>query len=355
MNNQKRLRDFGVNIGELPTGLKNAITDVPGVRVAHVTLNEGSVKTGVTAILPHTGNIFQEKLLAAVHVINGFGKSIGTVQIEELGTLETPILLTNTLSVGTVADALVRYMMEQNPEIGSTTGTVNPIVCECNDMYLNDIRGLHVKTEHVFEALANVSEEFSEGGVGAGTGMSCYGLKGGIGSASRVVTFDEKDYTVGVLVMSNFGRPGDLLIDGVAVQRQTAALTSAQTTAQHTSCDDQRDKGSIIMIVATDLPLTERQLKRIARRTEVGLVRTGSYVGHGSGDIALAFSTAHRIPHEGAGVLIPLSMLAEDRLDLVFRAVAEATEEAILNSLVTAETTVGRDGNRRESLRTFWP
>jgi len=191
--NNKKIRDYGIIIGSIPTGKNNSITDVKGVKVGHKTLNNGNIKTGVTAVVPHEGNIFKEKLIAACHVINGFGKSTGLVQIEELGTLETPIILTNTLSVGTAHEALVRYMLENNDDIGDTTGTVNPVICECNDGEINDIRGLHVKKEDVFDAIKSADVEFEEGNVGAGTGMICYDLKGGIGSSSRVIELDDKN------------------------------------------------------------------------------------------------------------------------------------------------------------------
>ena len=348
-NKKKRLRDYEITIGSLQPGPRNAITDVPGVRVGHVTLDDGPVKTGVTAILPHGDNLFREKVLASSHVINGFGKSTGLVQLEELGTIETPILLTNTLSVGTVSEALVRHKLARNPEIGVTTGTVNPLVLECNDGYLNDIRGLHVRAEHVFAAIENAYEDVAEGAVGAGTGMSCYQLKGGIGTASRVIRIAEKDYTVGVLILSNFGLLPDLRIDGQPTGRQIVEHRERAAQAQTLP---EPDKGSIILIVATDLPVSERQLKRLAKRTEVGLVRTGSYIGNGSGDIAVSFSTAQRIQHEGVAVH-PLHMLDDSHLDPAFRAVAESTEEAILNSMIAASTTVGRDGHGRESLRDY--
>ena len=211
-------KESGLKIGRGTPGPRNLITDVPGVTVGHVTIRDGAdVNTGVTAILPHQGNIFQDKVMAASAVINGFGKSMGLVQVEELGTIETPIIMTNTLSIGTAATGLIKYMLQQNEDIGVKTGTVNPLVCECNDGRLNDIRGLHVKEEHVFEAIANCSEDFEEGVVGSGTGMCCLGLKGGIGSASRIVPVDGKDYTVGALVMSNFGGAGNLISGFVGV------------------------------------------------------------------------------------------------------------------------------------------
>ena len=224
-------------------GAKNLITDVKGVRVGHFsTINDGDIHTGVTAVLPHGGNLFKDKVMAAVSVINGFGKSIGLIQIEELGTIETPIMLTNTLSTGTVSEALTRVMLEQNQDIGIETGTVNCVVTECNDGALNDIRGMYVKEKHVREALANASENFAEGSVGAGTGMICLGLKGGIGSASRMLQIDGQSYTIGALVMSNFGAAGNLVIGGR--HYDTGKYMPAGSL----------DRGSIIIILGTDYP-----------------------------------------------------------------------------------------------------
>ena len=348
MKEQKRLRDYGITIGRLPTGEKNSITDVPGVKVGHVTLDDGKIKTGVTAVIPHERDLFHEKLLAASHVINGFGKSVGTIQINELGTIETPILLTNTLSVGTVLDATVDYMLENNEDIGDTTGTVNAVVCECNDgEYLNDIRGKYVKKEHVFEAIKNADTEFEEGGVGAGTGMSCYKLKGGIGTASRQVSLKDKIYNVGVLILSNHGEKQDLLIDGKQVGKAIGDIDN---------CDSiEGDKGSIITVIATDLPLTSRQLKRVAKRAVMGIARTGSHMGHWSGEVVIAFSTANIIPHYEKDSLIEIKMLNPSKIDeIIFRAVVESTEEAILNSIVTAKTTVGKNGNFRKGLKEYF-
>lgn len=330
----------GIRIGRLPQGKRNLITDVPGVTVGHVTLRDGGdINTGVTAILPHGGNLFLDKVMGASVVLNGFGKTIGLVQVEELGTIETPIVLTNTLSVGTAATGLVRYMLEQNPEIGLTTGTVNPLVCECNDGRLNDIRGLHVKEHHVFEAIANAAEDFEEGAVGAGTGMCCSGFKGGIGSASRTVTLDGTEYTVGALVMSNFGGMRDLVVAGRNVGAEIADAI------------EERDRGSIIMILATDLPLNERQLRRLCRRAGVGLARTGSYMGNGSGDIAIAFTTANRVPHYSDCAVLDRKMLHDDSIDVVFRAAAESVEEAIISSMYHAPTFTGRAGTVKLGLR----
>ena len=332
---------MGVSIrfDDIPKGKRNLITDVPGVLVGHKTRSQGDVQTGVTAILPHGGNLFQEKVPAAVHVINGFGKTAGSIQIEELGTLETPILLTNTLSVGDVSSAVVRYMLEQNPDIGLTTGTVNPFVLECNDGELNDIRGQHVKEEDVREALENASVDFEEGAVGAGRGMVCCQMKGGIGSSSRVLVFSGREYHVGALVLSNFGSLRDLVIAGKHVGPSLAA-----------SMDMEEDKGSIIVILATDIPMSERQLKRICKRASVGISRTGGHIGNGSGEIAAAFSTAYRIPHYEKEDILPVAMLAEKNMNQVFRAVISAVEEAVISSMLHAEPVTGRSGNFRDSL-----
>ena len=336
-------KESGIKIGRGTPGARNLITDVPSVKVGHVTIRDGAdVNTGVTAILPHEGNLFQEKVMASSCVINGFGKTMGLVQVEELGTIETPIIMTNTLSIGTAANALIKYMLQQNEDIGVKTGTVNPLVCECNDGVLNDIRGLHVKEEHVFEALANCSEEFEEGVVGSGTGMCCLGLKGGIGSASRIVKLDDKEYTVGALVMSKFGGAGRLLIEGRHMGQEIKDKLEAQ-----------QDKGSIIMLIATDIPLTERQLKRVARRAGVGLARTGSYYGNGSGDIAIAFTTANRVPHYSKTAVMDIKMISDNKIDPVFDMAAEAVEEAIISSLYHAETTTGRAGKVKYGLRDF--
>jgi len=343
MHKQKRIRDYGVQIGRMETGVNNAITDVPGVRVGHSTLSKGEMQTGVTAIIPHQGNLFREKLIASSHVINGFGKTIGTIQISELGTLETPIILTNTLNVGIAADTLIDYMLDQNPEIGRTTGTVNPVVAECNDMFLNDVRAKFVKREHVLEALSSASSKFMEGAVGAGTGMLCYSLKGGIGSSSRVIELEVGTYTMGVLVLTNFGILSDLQINNKPVGKKIKdALTHSYK---------EEDKGSIIIIVATDLPVSERQLNRIIKRSVTGLSRTGSIITNGSGEIVIGFSTATKIPHEKPKGCLSIPTIHDEDIDVAFRAIGEATEEAVLNSLITADGIIGRDGNRRPALK----
>lgn len=331
-------------VGRGKRGQKNLITDVAGVSVGHVTLRDsGSMCTGVTAVLPHGGDLFHDKIMAASCVLNGYGKTTGLVQVDELGSIETPMILTNTLSVGTAATAVVKYMMEQNPDIGREAGTVNPVVCECNDGSLNDIRALCVKEEHVLEAIEGCTADFAEGAVGAGTGMCCLGFKGGIGSASRLVMLDGRDYTIGALVLANFGSAGRLMIDGRQVGREIQGKMA-----------ESPDKGSIIMILATDIPLSERQLKRVARRAGVGLSRTGSYMGNGSGDIAIAFTTANRIPHNSPTAILPFSMLSDDRLDPVFDMAAEAVEESIISALWHAETTEGRDGRVMRGFKEVW-
>ncbi|MEF9992178.1 MAG: P1 family peptidase [Romboutsia sp.] len=332
-------KKYNLKLGSIKRGNLNLITDVEGVKVGHKTLNEGNIKTGVTAILPHGKNTFKEKVMASTCVINGFGKSVGLIQIEELGTLETPIILTNTLSLGTCTTALVKYMLSNNDDIGKTTSTVNPVVMECNDGYLNDIRGLHVKEEHVFEAIKKSSDKFEEGSVGAGCGMSAYELKGGVGSSSRVVELDNKEYVVGSLVLSNCGLKKDLILDGVHIG---AKIENSE--------ENKLEKGSIIIVIATDIPLSERQLKRVCKRASVSLSRTGSYLGNGSGDIAIGFTTANKIPHYNEKDILKLSFIHENKIDIVFRAVVESVEESIISSMLSSESTVGRDGNKRESL-----
>lgn len=337
------IENFNIKIGEFPSGKNNLITDVEGIKVGHTTLDEEKIKTGVTALIPHGGNIFREKLMCSSYVINGFGKSCGLVQIDELGTLETPIILTNTLSVGTASTALIRYMLENNEDIGKTTGTVNPVICECNDGFLNDIRGLHVKEEHIFQAIENARIKFQEGNVGAGTGMSCYQLKGGIGSASRVIKLDDDEYTIGTLVLSNCGLKKDLMVDGKKIGEKIVSLES----------EDELEKGSIIIIVATNIPLSERQLKRISKRVPVSLARTGSHIGNGSGDIVITFTTANKVNHYEEKDIVNMKMINENKIDTIFRAAIETVEESILSSLLHSTATTGRDRNTRESLNKY--
>jgi L-aminopeptidase/D-esterase len=332
---------YSVNIGKGTRGPNNTITDVEGVRVGHYTLSEDHIQTGITAILPHGDNLFKEKLTAATYVMNGFGKSIGLMQIDELGTIETPILMTNTLSVGRVTTGLVRYMLEQNEDIGVSAGSVNPVVCECNDGYINAIRELPIKEEDVFKAIENCAVDFEQGAVGAGTGMMTFGLKGGIGSSSRLVEFGDKTYTVGVLVLSNFGNLSTLQIEG----HKIGDLIMYEI--------EHEEKGSMIAVLATDLPLSERQLKRTLKRIPAGMARTGAHFGNGSGDVFFGFSTARRINYRETDDIISIQIINENRIDRVFDAVIEATEEAILNSMFYAQTTVGREGRCVKSITEY--
>lgn len=334
-------KSCGFTLGRMDRGERDLITDVPGVTVGHFTIHENDVHTGVTVLLPHQGDIFHDKCQAAAHVINGFGKSSGLVQVAELGTLETPMVFTNTLSVGTAWDALAHYMIERNGDIGLTTGTVNPVVFECNDSHLNDIRGFHIKKEHIDAAFAAAGETFDEGDVGAGAGMSCYSMKGGIGSASRTFKLYGNRYTVGALLLTNFGSMRDLMIGGERVGEKLFAKKQEKA---------ERDRGSVISVIATDAPLDSRQLLRAAKRVQSGLARTGSISGNGSGEIALAFSTSLRVPHEGKGAPVPSAMLYEDDMDHVFRAVVECVEESVISSLMHARRVTGRAGHVRESM-----
>ena len=336
--------------GNLKKGPLDLITDVPGVKVGHVTLSEGPVQTGVTAVIPGEGSAFRSKFPAAVHVINGFGKSAGLMQVEELGTLETPVLLTNTLSVAACLDGLVTWMLKDHPEIGTTAGTVNGVVTECNDGFLNDIRGRHVKPEHALQALEQAGTVFAEGAVGAGRGMKCYGWKGGIGSASRIVTFDGKDYTVGALLLTNFGRKQQLTVCGKHIGEEQIPAESPEGVCAESESAEERDSGSCIILLATDLPLSSRQLKRCTHRAQNGLARTGAQTGGGSGEVVLMFSAANRIPHDSERDFLNTVILQEDRLDTVFTAVADVVEESLVSSLMHAETVTGREGHCLESL-----
>lgn len=335
-------KNSGINIGSIKKGKRNLITDVDGVKVGHVTLNDGIIKTGVTAILPHEGNLFKEKVMASSCIINGFGKTAGLIQVEELGTIETPIIMTNTLSVGTATEGLIRYMLSENDDIGTTTGTVNCLVTECNDGKLNDIRGLHVKEEHVLQAIKNAQSDFEEGAVGSGTGMVCFGLKGGIGSSSRVIELDNKEYTIGALVMSNFGSKKNLTINGDKIGERIVEKEN-----------NDKDQGSIIIIIATDIPLSERQLKRVSKRATVALSRTGSYLGNGSGDICISFTTANKIKHYSDTKIVNIKMIDENAIEEVFKAVADAVEESIISSMYHAKTTTGMNNITIKSLREY--
>ena len=343
----KYIRDFGFSIGKLPLGPRNSITDVAGVTVGHATIDNEQCHTGVTVIMPGQDNLFTNKLTAACHVHNGFGKTCGLMQIQELGTLETPIALTNTLNVGLVHDALIEYTLNRCAKEEVPIRSVNPVVGECNDGKLSNISLRPVNKEHVFSAIDSASEDFLQGSVGAGTGTICYGLKGGIGSSSRVFKIEGTVYTIGVLVQSNFGATEDLMIDGNSIGKTLLPHLESKKIAP-----TKVDAGSIMMILATDLPVSARQLGRIIRRCGVGLARTGSYIGHGSGEVMIGFTTANPVPRD-APALLSQTVLREDLLDIPFRAAAEATEEAVLNSMTTAETTVGYCGDKIWSIGEF--
>lgn len=341
---QMRAADYGLRVGALPSGLRNKITDVPGVLVGHCTVDTPDHKTGVTVVLPGPENPFTHKLPAAVCAYNGFGKTAGLIQLQELGTLETPIALTNTLNVGLVSDALVEYMITRCETEGVILQSVNPVVAECNDATLNHIRERAVGREHVFSALASAAQDYTEGCVGAGTGTICHGLKGGIGSASRILEFDGKTYTMGVLVQSNHGILKDLTVGG----RNIGAALDEQLKSRRA------DQGSIIAVLATDLPLDARQLGRVARRVSVGLARLGSYIGHGSGEVFLAFSTANSFDVRAENAIRMNRAFHEERIDVPFRAAAECAEEAVLNSMLTARTTTGYQGRTATALLDLW-
>ena len=335
------------HIGTSPTGALGTIADVPGVTVGHCTLADGPIQTGVTVVRAHRDDPYRHKVPAAASVINGFGKSIGLVQVEELGVLETPIALTNTFGVAAVAQAQIRAALASNPQIGREWPTVNPLVFECNDGYLNDIQALAIEESHYMQALDAAAVEFERGSVGAGRGMSCFDLKGGIGSASRVANVAGRDFTVGALVLANFGRLPMLTIDGTPLGRELHRRKQSTTPAKP-------EQGSIIMIVATDAPLDSRQLKRLSMRAAAGLARTGSVYGHGSGDIALAFSTAWTVPHESDFIATP-PLLGDARLDPLFHACADSVEQAIVDALWSATSVTGRDAHTRLSLREAAP
>ena len=339
-------------VGILPSGPLNAITDVAGTAVGHITLDQGDVQTGVTVLLPNSGNLFLQKVPAGLDVINGFGKSVGLMQVQELGVLESPIALVNTFSVSVASTALIVDAMADNQELGRSLPTLNPLVLECNDGWLNDARSMSLQASHVLDALTSArsvqgSQLFLQGSVGAGRGMSCHGLKGGIGTASRRLLFQGRPYTLGALVLANQGRPNALTLLGQRIGQPLQALVAKRMAGM---AESGPERGSIIMVLATDAPLDARQLKRVARRAGAGLARTGSDYGHGSGDIALAFSTAYRIPQLATDPMPATTMLHESAMDLFFQAAAEATEQAIIRALFSATTVKGRDGNCRFSI-----
>ena len=342
-----RISDYGVQVGAMARGARNKITDVPGVRVGHATIHDERHHTGVTVILPCEDNMFKNKLTAASFVLNGFGKSQGLVQVDELGTLETPIALTNTLNVGKVHDALVSYMAARCEEDRVPMASINPVVGECNDASLNAIVDRPVTAAHVMQAIESAGEDFEEGCVGAGAGTVCHGLKGGIGSASRILEIAGGCYTLGVLVQSNYGTLEELHVLERPLGREILEKRR-QAAAQ-----EPQDRGSIMMVVATDLPVCDRQLRRILKRCAVGLARNGSYFGHGSGDVMIGFTTANRMPHGGMHRVLAHSVITEHSLEMAFRAAAEATQEAVLNSMTAAVETTGLDGRVYESITKY--
>ncbi|ARL92077.1 P1 family peptidase [Burkholderia pseudomallei] len=411
--------DAAPHVGALPAGPLRSIADVAGVTVGHATLDARGVQTGVSVVRPHAGDVYRDKVPAAAAVINGFGKSVGLVQVDELGVLETPLALTNTFGVGALAQAQIRAAIDANPQIGRAWPSVNPLVFECNDGYLNDLHAFAVTPAHYAQALADARRAFARGAVGAGRGMSCFDLKGGIGSASRVVRAAGEAWTVGALVLANFGRLPMLTIAGVPVGRMIAERDAggAPGAGGGQGADGARvdvaaagargargdgphgtygtygahgrenagtgggaagglaprrgrdagasspgaapdaappEQGSIIMLVATDAPLSSRQLKRVALRAAVGLARTGSVYGHGSGDIALAFSTAYTVPHDAERVSLP-ALVADAALDPLFAAAADSVEQAIVDALWRATRVTGRDGHTRRALRDAAP
>ena len=339
------LRDLGITIGRLPTGKTGTLTDVPGVAVGHTSLIEGDdIRTGVTAIIPHSGNLFYEKVHAAAVTINGFGKAIGFPQINELGTIETPILLTNTLNVGKVSDALIEWVIGNYSIPDREIRSINPVVAECNDSYLNDIQARAVEKEHVFNALNSASAgAVEEGVVGAGVGMSAFEFKSGIGSASRIIVLDAEEYTLGVLSLPNFGRREELMIDGVPVGRVLRDYEREQAPP---------DAGSIVVVIGTDIPLSHRQLVRLAKRAAFGIARTGGMCHNGSGEFAIAFSTANKVPEVKGRVFLDERRLndAHSLINDLFQATIEATEESILSALFSGRSLVGRSGHRRVAL-----
>lgn len=330
-----RIRELGVSPGVMKPGPLNAITDVKGVRVGHRTIIEDdSIRTGVTAILPHPRNLFQEKVPAAVHVGNGFGKAAGFLQVQELGNIDTPIVLTNTLSVGRAIEGIVQWTLKQPGNENVTS--VNAIVGETNDGYLNDIRAMRVTVDDVIAAIESAKDgPVEEGSVGAGTGTRCFGYKGGIGTASRVLSKNDGGYTVGALVQSNYG--GNLMIDGVRVGE---LLKSTHDSGG----------GSCMIVIATDAPLSSRNLRRLAARGPLGLARTGSVMANGSGDFVIAFSTVNLIPHAPNDRVLRVDELSNEAMTPLFQAAVEAVEEAVYNSLTKATTTTGQNGRTVEAI-----
>jgi D-aminopeptidase len=338
---RSRLRELGYAVGRFPTGALNGLVDVPGVLVGHRTLVEGDrLRTGVTAILPHGGNLYAEKVLGAVHVVNAYGKAAGLTQVMELGTIESPILLTNTLSVGAAWEGGLRHLLEQNPGAARDRDTLNVVVGECFDGWLSDSRALAVRPEHALDAIGAAAEdELTEGAVGAGTGTTCFGFKSGVGTSSRALD----GLTLGCLVVSNYGARRDLHL---LVGADAAAAVEASRS------EPPAQGGSIMIVLGTDAPLSERQLRRLAARGSFGLGRAGSFAANASGEYVIAFSTAHRVPHRVDRASDAFSFLRDDSAAMrdLFEAAGEVVYESVLNSLCAADAMEGRDGNRAEAL-----
>jgi D-aminopeptidase len=344
---RKRLRELGLSLGKHPTGAHNAITDVAGVRVGHTTLIEGAgklergkgpVRTGVTAVVP-PGDVYNHRLISGCFVLNGAGEVAGLTQVSEWGLLETPILLTNTMSVGKVSDAVIKWATKKHPEIGVEDDVILPVVGECDDSFLSDAVGRHIRSEHVYRAIEGAQGgRVIEGSVGAGTGMITCDFKAGIGTASRVIDVEQSRYTLGVLVLTNFGVMPNLRIDGVPIGELLAPEFSdlEKRVANY---------GSIIGVVATDAPLLPSQLGRLCKRAALGVGRCGSYAAHGSGEIMLGFSTANQVPRESQGATAKIELLLDRHTGPLYEAVIEATEEAIVNALCMAEDMRGQNDN----------
>jgi D-aminopeptidase len=335
---RERLRELGYAVGRFPSGELGALVDVPGVLVGHRTLIEGDrLRTGVTAILPHGDNLYAEKVLGACHVINGYGKAAGITQLDEMGTVESPILLTSTLSVGPVWEGGLEHLLEQNPDAARDRDTVNVIVGECFDGWLSDARALAVRPEHAREAIAAARpDEVAEGAVGAGTGTTCFGFKSGVGSSSRLAG----GYVLGCLVVSNYGARRDLHL-----------LTGPVDLPERPAGEPAQQGGSIMIVLATDAPLNERQLRRLAARGAFGLGRAGSFAANSSGEYVIAFSTGQRIAHRSDDELLDLRLVRDDALAVreLYEAAGELVHEAVLGSLCSADAMEGRDGNRVEA------
>ena len=347
--NPTRIRDYGITVGTLPTGALNKITDVPGVLVGHATIDTDRQQTGVTVILPAEGNLYTAPLTAACHVINGYGKTAGLMQVQELGTLETPIALTGTLNVGKIHDALVSYTVDLCTAEGRSCRSVNPVVGETNDGTLCANHDRPADQSHLAAAMAAACKDFPEGDVGAGKGTVCMGLKGGIGSASRVMSVGERSFTLGVLVQTNFGCVEHLRLDGLPVGRAVVDMLREESERQAKAVTGQDDIGSVMIVVGTDLPVSELQLGRILRRATVGLARVGSYVGHGSGDVVIGFTTANRRGSDD--VIRTVEILNDSKLEVAFHAVAECVEEAVCNSMIAADRVTGYNGSEAVTVR----